>query len=60
MKPTHRLKVLDKHTERKGEVGVGWLNSDGSISIQLNPCIRLNADVSQILTLFPVDRDNGK
>lgn len=53
MKPTHKLKVLDKSTEQKGEVGAGWENEDGSITIQLNPCVILTPDKSKVLTLFP-------
>lgn len=40
-KPDYRLKVFDKNTEESGEVGVGWLNDNGSISIRLNSCVVL-------------------
>lgn len=54
MKPTHRLKVLDKITERANEVGAGWQNEDGSISIQLNLCVELASNPNLVITLFPV------
>ncbi|MDE2096165.1 MAG: hypothetical protein KGL39_02895 [Patescibacteria group bacterium] len=64
MIPTHRLKVLDKTTNQKGEAGAGWLNPDGSITIQLNPCVFITPDRSKVLTLFPVGqkpkRENAK
>jgi len=56
MKPTHRLKVLDKKTNGRTEAGAGWQNEDGSISIVLNPCIRLTPDNRTVITLFPIDK----
>jgi len=53
MKPTHRLKVLDKTTAHKTECGAGWQNKDGSISIVLNPCIVMQHDPNLVFTLFP-------
>lgn len=54
MKPTHRLRVLDKETNQKGTAGAGWLNKDGSISIVLDPCVVLSGDRKNIvITLFP-------
>ncbi len=56
-KPTHRLKVKDKKTGIKGVVGAGWLNADGSLTIQLQPGCSLNyADMMDCpIHLFPVD-----
>jgi hypothetical protein len=53
-KPTHRLKVLNKQTSQRAEVGAGWANEDGSFSIVLNPCVVLTDDPKYIITLFPV------
>jgi hypothetical protein len=50
-KPTHSLSVkLNDGTS--GTIGAGWLNEDGSISIQLNPCVVLDRRDVQHLTLF--------
>jgi hypothetical protein len=57
MKPTHRLKALNKLTNNRCEVGAGWLNANGSISVRLNPCIVLRYDPEIVITLFPVDRE---
>lgn len=54
--PTHRLKFLDKRTEEKGQIGAGWENADGSISIALNPMVTLRQDKEVVLTLFRADR----
>lgn len=56
-KPDFRLKVFDKDTEESGEVGAGWRNDDGSISIRLNGWVVLSQrDLrNQLLTLFPED-----
>lgn len=50
------MKILDKETERAGEVGAGWLNEDGSISIKLNMCVVLSEPdlVNRDLRLWPV------
>jgi hypothetical protein len=52
-KPDYKLKVLNKANERRGEVGGGWLNEDGSITVKLNPCIVLQDDPDLVYTLFP-------
>ena len=59
-KPDYRLKVLNKITEQKGEVGAGWANEDGSISIVLNPCITILGNDSLVLTLFPCNTERSK
>lgn len=53
--PTHRLRVLNKETDERGEVGAGWLNGDGSITIKLNMCVVLSQSQDVVLTLFPED-----
>ena len=59
MKPTHRLKILDKTNDNRGIVGAGWENEDGSITIVLEPAVVLNYEnlKDKVLTLFPVNRD---
>lgn len=56
MKPTHRLKVLDKSNEGTTDAGAGWLNANGSITIQLNPCVVLKRKKKLVLTLFPENK----
>lgn len=59
-KPDYRLKVLDKSTEQRGEVGAAWLNpNDDSITIVLNPCVMITSNPNQVLTLFSNDRLKG-
>lgn len=57
-KPTHRLKLLHAPSQRTSEVGVGWLNEDGSISVVLQVGVTLDWRDKQdcVLTLFPIDR----
>jgi len=54
MKPTHRLKMLNKTTSAKGELGAGCLNEDGSITIVLNQCIVVQQDPNIVITLVPI------
>lgn len=58
VKPTHRLKILNKATNEKvNDAGAGWLNKDGSISLVLSSFINFNkVDNDCVLTLFPVDK----
>lgn len=52
-RPTHILKVKERDGQHKCDVGVGWENEDGSISIQLNPCVALTSHDNVFITLFP-------
>lgn len=54
--PDWDFRFLDKATDEKGKVGVGWTNADGSIRIKLNTRVILEAGPDCILTLFPDDR----
>lgn len=54
--PDYKLKILDKKTGTKGEVGAAWLNEDNSISIQLNVCVVLERKPDVVITLFPNDQ----
>lgn len=60
MKPTHKLKVLNKVTDSRAELGAGWINPDGSISIKLNICVVIQDDPDLVYTLFPVRSDSTK
>lgn len=53
MKPTHRLKVLNKLSNHRTDAGAGWLNADGSISIRINPMVCLENLEDHVITLFP-------
>ncbi len=53
-KPTHQLKFLNKTTEERGQLGVGWQKPDGSISIRLNPMTVIRVTPDLVITLFPI------
>lgn len=54
--PDYKVAVLDKSTEKRGNVGAAWDNNDGSISIVLNSCVVLDGNnVNLVITLFPND-----
>lgn len=55
MKPTHKLKYLNKRLNIKAEVGAGWYNTNGSISIVINPLVVLAQNEDSVYTLFPID-----
>lgn len=54
--PDYKLCVKDMTTEHKAEVGAGWKNENGSISIRLNLCSVIHHNPNLVLTLFPYDR----
>lgn len=59
-KPTHKLSILDKATDARGVVGVGWVDqATGAISIRLNAHVVLSEVGIRgcVLTLFPSDYD---
>jgi len=58
-KPEWELRYLNKETDEKGKVGVGWDNEGGSIRIALNTKVVIQADPSCILTLFPFREYQG-
>jgi len=61
MKPTHRLKILNKTADTKcNDAGAGWKNEDGSISIVIAPGVILKEDANLIYTLFPIEEKKGK
>jgi hypothetical protein len=51
-----RVGALNKGTEDKGNVGRGWRNDDGTITIVLNPFVVLEASKALLITLFPEDK----
>jgi len=40
--------------ESKGNVGLAWINEDGTVKIKLNPFVVVTHDMH--LMLFPIDR----
>lgn len=54
--PDYRIGVLNKATdERASNLGAGWLNADGTISVVLNPYVVLPTGKQYVITLFPVE-----
>jgi len=59
-KPDFRLKAMTRQgvvPERKGELGVGWQNDNGSISIKLDPFVYVHGSENLVITLFPADKE---
>lgn len=55
--PDYNLSAMDKTTDQKAQVGAGWLNEDGTISVRLNFLTVLNGgNPNLVLTLFKNDR----
>jgi hypothetical protein len=53
--PTHFLKIKERPPGKAmTQAGRAWLNEDGSMSIQLNPCIVFSSHDDVFITLFPV------
>lgn len=53
-KPEWIVSVLDKNTEKRGPVGAGWDNDDGSISIRFHMCTVIDTRTQDlVITLFP-------
>lgn len=61
-KPDYTLSAMDKDTERlKGNVGIAWINEDGTISIRLNPFVVLDTREHALeLRLFKNDGNYAK
>lgn len=59
MKPTHRLKILDKENNKKGIIGAGWKNPDGSITIVLDVAVAIDYEncKDKVITLFPLEEE---
>ena len=54
-KPDYRLLAMNKSTDEKRKVGAVWLNTDGSLSIALDPFTVLQSSPDLVLTIFPND-----
>lgn len=57
--PDFRFKMREREGERKSEIGAGWFNDDGSISVSLNPGVKIeHRDCHDYyFTLFPIEKD---
>jgi hypothetical protein len=58
--PDYTLSALNKSNEHKGKIGVAWNNSDGSITIKLNPFVVISAVQGLVINLFPYEGFKGK
>lgn len=55
-KPDYNLKAIDPKTgETSGRIAAGWIEEDGSVTIKLDMCIRLDAKDGLTYKLFPSD-----
>ena len=53
-KPDYKLKALNTATEeRTHELGSAWINSDGSIYLQISRFVQLPTDPTWTYRLFP-------
>ncbi len=55
-KPDYELSVKVKDEKSKRRCGVGWLNEDGSIAINLDACTVISWKDNIYVTLFPIER----
>jgi len=54
--PDYRLKILNKSTDSKcPNAGAAWINENGSITITINPGVRLIENRDLLYTLFPYE-----
>lgn len=51
-KPDYIIKAMDKVTKEKGEIGVAWMNLNGSISIRFNRFVVVPTGAEYIITAF--------
>lgn len=54
VKPTHKIRVKVRDTDRSSDVGVAWDRGDGSFSLQLNIGTVLKWDDDLHISLFPL------
>ena len=60
-RPDFRLKAMTRQgvtPERKGTIGAGWQNDDGSIAIKLDPFVQISGADNLVIMLFPADQDD--
>lgn len=55
-KPDYWVKAMNKDTNEKRKIGAAWVNSDGSISVDIDAFTVLQSSPSLVVTLFPIDR----
>lgn len=53
-RPDYNVSVMNKDTDKKGNIGVAWKKEDGTITIKLNPFVVLDFSENLIVILFPV------
>lgn len=53
--PDYIVKAMNKTTDQKQRIGVGWNGKGGSISIVLNMLTVVTSDPNIVITLFPND-----
>lgn len=59
--PDFNVTAMDKNDDTfKGQIGVAWINEDGTIAIKLNPFIVLDTNRHNLtIRLFPNERKAG-
>lgn len=55
--PDYWLKIKEKEGTGDTVAGAAWDNKDGSISIDINPCVVLSRSKDLMLRLFPNNRE---
>ncbi len=59
--PDYRIGVLNKMTDRRGVIGAGWKNDDGSISLVFNPCVVIDGNNTDLaIRLFDREETEKK
>jgi len=53
--PTHTLVVYERGGTQRCSAGVAWLEQNGSLTLKLNPGVRISWDDDVTLKLFPQD-----
>lgn len=56
VKPTHKIRVKVRDSDRTSDVGVAWDRGDGSFSLQLNIGTVLKWDDPLFISLFPLPK----
>lgn len=59
-RPDYDVRGMNKMTNERAKIGGAWLNSDGSISVVLEPFVTLVSSKDLVVTLFPrSERSDG-
>lgn len=57
-RPDYSLAAMNKETgERNNKIGAAWKNSDGSLTIRIDPFVVLQGSSVLTLRLFPINAD---